>query len=53
MSFRAGLKFVLLFFVAWMPMVTSAQQTGATMHGLVADPESAVIPGATVTLTPA
>ncbi|NYF88784.1 carboxypeptidase regulatory-like domain-containing protein [Tunturiibacter empetritectus] len=53
MSFRAGLRFVLLFLVAWMPVVTSAQQTGATVHGLVADPESAVIPGATVTLTPA
>ncbi|MBB5345432.1 TonB-dependent receptor [Tunturibacter empetritectus] len=52
MSFRAGLKFVLLLLVAWMPVVTSAQQTGATVHGVVADPESAVIPGATVTLTP-
>src|SRR5271155_2735480 len=53
MSFRAALKFVLLFFVALTPMVASAQQTGATVHGLVADPENAVIPGATVTFTPA
>jgi len=35
-----------------MPVVSNAQQTGATVHGVVADPESAVIPGATVTLTP-
>ena len=53
MSFRATLKIALLFFVALMPMVSSAQQTGATVRGLVADPENAVIPGATVTFTPA
>src|SRR5271170_3349052 len=53
MSFRAALKFVLLFLVALTSMAASAQQTGATVHGLVADPENAVIPGATVTLTPA
>src|SRR5271154_833378 len=52
MSFRATLRIVLLFFMAWPPMVATAQQTGATVHGLVADPEQAVIPGATVTLTP-
>jgi hypothetical protein len=52
MSFRAILKVVLLFFVSLTPMVAAAQQTGATVHGLVADPESAVIPGATVTFTP-
>ncbi|MGD0443712.1 MAG: carboxypeptidase regulatory-like domain-containing protein [Edaphobacter sp.] len=52
MSFRATLKIVLLFFMAWTPMIATAQQTGATVHGLVADPEQAVIPGATVTLTP-
>jgi len=52
MLFRAGWKFVLLFFVALMPVVSNAQQTGATVHGVVADPEGAVIPGATVTLTP-
>ncbi|WP_158793469.1 TonB-dependent receptor [Granulicella sp. L60] len=50
---RNALKVVLSFFIAWMPMVGVAQQTAATVHGLVADPESAVIPGATVTLSPA
>jgi hypothetical protein len=53
MSFRLILKLVLLFFVSLTPMVATAQQTGATVHGLVADPENAVIPGATVTFTPA
>src|SRR5271170_2483960 len=53
MSFRAALKFALLFFISITPMAASAQQTGATIHGLVADPENAVIPGATVTFTPA
>src|ERR1700748_2865248 len=53
MAFRATLKIALLFFMALMPLVATAQQTGATVHGLVADPENAVIPGATVTFTPA
>jgi hypothetical protein len=53
MSFRATLKIALLFFIALTPMIAPAQQTGATVHGLVADPENAVIPGATVTFTPA
>ncbi len=53
MSFRATLKIVLFFFMAWTPLVATAQQTGATVHGLVADPEQAVIPGATVTFTSA
>ena len=53
MSFRATLKIALLFFMALTPLVATAQQTGATVHGLVADPEQAVIPGATVTFTPA
>jgi hypothetical protein len=53
MLFRATVKIVLLFFVALMPVVAGAQQTGATVRGVVADPESAVIPGATVTFTPA
>src|ERR1700727_2765802 len=53
MSFRASLRIVLLFFIALTPMVASAQQTGATVRGMVADPENAVIPGATVTFTPA
>src|SRR5580704_17597714 len=53
MSFRAMLKIALLFVMALTPMVATAQQTGAMVHGLVADPENAVIPGATVTFTPA
>jgi hypothetical protein len=53
MSFRATLRVVLLFFIALMPMIAAAQQTAATVHGVVADPENAVIPGATVTFTPA
>jgi hypothetical protein len=53
MSFRGTLKFVLLFFVALTPMVANAQQVAATVHGVVSDPDSAVVPGATVTLTPA
>ena len=53
MLFRATWKIVLLFFIALTPMAATAQQTGATVHGLVADPEQAVIPGATVTFTPA
>ena len=53
MLFRAALKFVFLFFMAFMPVVAVAQQTGATVRGSVADPEGAVIPGATVTFSPA
>src|SRR3984957_2807123 len=53
MLFRTTWKIVLLFFVALTPVIASAQQTGATVRGTVADPENAVIPGATVTFTPA
>jgi hypothetical protein len=54
MSFRATLKVVFLFFIALAPMVARAQQAaGATVRGLVADPDDALIPGATVILTPA
>src|ERR1700750_405582 len=53
MLFRAGLRIALLFFVALTPSIASAQQASATVRGVVADPENAVIPGATVTLTPA
>src|SRR5258708_36496915 len=53
MCLRATWKIVLLFFIALTPMIASAQQTGATVRGVVADPESAVIPGATGTFTPA
>jgi hypothetical protein len=53
MLFRTTWKIVLLFFVALTPVIARAQQTGATVRGVVADPENAVIPGATVTFTPA
>jgi hypothetical protein len=53
MSFRVALRFVVLFSFAFVPLVASAQQKGATVQGTVADPDEAVIPGATVTLTPA
>lgn len=53
MSFRSALRLVVLFSIAFVPMVASAQQKGATVQGTVADPDEAVIPGATVTMTPA
>ena len=62
MSFRSALKFFFAFFIALAvtaPPHVLAQApaggtvaTGATVRGLVADPDNAVIPGATVTLTP-
>jgi hypothetical protein len=53
MSFRSAFRFVVLFSLAFAPLVVNAQQKGATVQGTVADPDQAVIPGATVTLTPA
>jgi hypothetical protein len=53
MSFRAVLKFALIFVMALTPEFAAAQQSSATVRGLVADPQEAVIPGATVTFTPA
>ncbi|HEU5340668.1 carboxypeptidase-like regulatory domain-containing protein [Edaphobacter sp.] len=53
MSFRAILKVVLLGSIAFAPLAARAQQTGASISGSVADPDGALIPGATVTLTPA
>jgi hypothetical protein len=53
MSFRTVLKVALCFCIALMPVVGAAQQTGATVRGSVTDPQGAVIPGATVTFTPA
>jgi hypothetical protein len=52
MSFRSAFRFVVLFSLAFAPLVVNAQQKGATVQGTVADPDQAVIPGATVTLTP-
>src|SRR5258707_1263186 len=57
MSFRSRLLVVLLFLLAAVPFVASAQQPaaagGATAHGLIVDPDDALVPGATVTLTSA
>src|SRR6516165_2612402 len=35
------------------PTIALAQAAQATVHGLIADPDDAVIPGATITLAPA
>jgi hypothetical protein len=53
MSFRSSLLVVLLFLLAAVPFVATAQQpaAGATAHGLVVDPDDALVPGATVTFT--
>ena len=48
------LTIFLLFFMALASHNLTAQQpASATVHGIVTDPDEAVIPGATVTLTPA
>jgi hypothetical protein len=52
MSFRAILKVVLFFFIGSMSLVVFAQQPGATVRGIIEDPDSALIPGASVTLAP-
>ncbi|GGA64645.1 hypothetical protein GCM10011507_15350 [Edaphobacter acidisoli] len=52
LSFRTVLKAVLIFSVAVSPVVVRAQQASATVSGSVADPDGALIPGATITLTP-
>jgi len=57
MSLRSGLAVLLLFVLASLPFTATAQTaaapSGASVHGAVVDPDDAVIPGATVTLTPA
>ncbi len=53
MSFRNRLSIFVLFLVVLLPILSVAQQApapGATMHGLVVDPDDALIPGATVSL---
>ena len=56
MSFQARCTFVLIFLLALVPFGAMAQApaapAGATVHGMVVDPDDALIPGATVTLTP-
>ncbi len=54
MPFRATLKLLLLLVLCLPTALRSyaEQSTGATVRGTVADPDQAVIPGATVTLTP-
>lgn len=52
MSLRSAFRLAVLFSFAFLPVLASAQQKSATVRGTVADPDEAVIPGATVTLTP-
>ncbi len=57
MSFRLSLRLILLFWTGLVSSAVVAQQPapqagGSTVRGTIADPDSAVIPGATVTLTP-
>ena len=55
MSLRQRLAFLLLFLIASLPFSavaqTAAPVAGATVHGMVVDPDDALIPGTTVTLT--
>ena len=61
MSYRMRWLVVVIFLVVPVvlaPFTMMAQQTppavtGATVHGMVVDPDDALIPGAAVTLTPA
>ncbi len=53
MSFCRILQLVLLLMAVITPMVGRAQQAGVTVRVSVTDPDGAVIPGATVMLTPA
>jgi hypothetical protein len=56
MSLQKRLAVLLLFLIASLPFAAMAQQaaaTGATVHGTVVDPDNALIPGTTVTLTSA
>src|ERR1039457_3114387 len=57
MSIRTWSAVVLLFLVASVPFAVIAQSppaaSGATLHGVVLDPDNALIPGATLALTSA
>lgn len=53
MHLRTSLKLCLVFLcLLAAPFLWSQAGAGATVHGTVADPDDAVIPGATVTFTP-
>ncbi|MBS1798211.1 MAG: TonB-dependent receptor [Acidobacteria bacterium] len=57
MVLRKTLSLFVCLFVALISLAAHAQQpagaAAATVHGIVTDPDNALIPGATVTLTPA
>jgi len=56
MVLRRSLAVIVFFLIALLPLAARAQQAaaaGATVTGIVQDPDQAIIPGATVTLTPA
>jgi hypothetical protein len=56
MHLRTGLIVALVILFGWSGLNSVAQQaaaSGATVHGLVTDPDDALVPNATVTLTPA
>jgi hypothetical protein len=54
MSLRSGLAIIVLSCIGVLPVATMAQAPAtrsATVHGTVVDPDNALVPGATVTLT--
>ena len=53
MFFRISWLVLLLGFVVAVPFAAFAQNAGGTVHGTVLDPDDALIPGATVTLSSA
>jgi hypothetical protein len=56
MSYRLRLLALFVSFAALLPFAVRAQQpaaAAATVHGTVVDPDNALVPGATLTLTPA
>ena len=58
MSLRNRVAMLLLLLTASLPFAAMAQTTtpaatGATVHGMVVDPDDALIPGATISLVPA
>ena len=59
MSFRKIMTFVPICLLLAMPMAMTAQTaapaptSGTKVHGTITDPDGELIPGATITLTPA